>query len=275
MKLKAIHLPVFVSLICCAFFSQAQVKPTGQVASTTSSPSFKHVLHKGETRGETKASWLIAKHSFSFNNYYDPERMNFGALRVFNDDWIQANKGFPTHPHSNMEIITVVLKGSMHHKDDFGNEGTIKAGDVQIMSAGTGIKHSESNPSKTEDIESFQIWVFPNKKDVKPRYQQLNGVLKNQANNTFKTIVSPTDSNAVFLYQNAVFTMGMMDAKKKTTHKVAYKGNGVYFFVLEGNAIINGITVNRRDAIGIWDTDNISIEAVSNLKVLLMDVPMN
>ena len=236
---------------------------------------FKYVLHKAETRGETTTGWLLAKHSFTFNNYYDPDRMNFGALRVFNDDWIDKDKGFPFHPHNNMEIITIVLNGSMHHQDDFGNSGVIRASDVQIMSAGTGITHAETNPSKTEHIESFQIWVIPNKKNVKPRYQQKNGILNNIPQNTFKTIVSPTDTTAAFLYQNAVFSIGNLSNKKQFNYPLSFTGNGVYAFVIEGSAMVNGITVNRRDGIGVWNTPQITIEATSELKILLMDVPMN
>jgi quercetin 2,3-dioxygenase len=264
-----IHLITFTILLVAGmdFKINSQEKPKQAEA-------FKYVLHKANTRGETATGWLKAKHTFTFNNYYDPERMNFGALRVFNDDWIDANKGFPLHPHNNMEIITIVLKGAVHHKDDFGNEGTINAGDVQIMSAGTGITHSESNP-RNEPLELFQVWVFPNKKNVKPRYQQKNGIINNLPANAFRTIVSPTDTNGVFLYQNSVFSMGRFDNKRKAEYKMAYKGNGVYAFIVEGSATINGIAADRRDGIGIWNTDKLSIEATSNLKILLMEVPMN
>jgi quercetin 2,3-dioxygenase len=261
--MKFLIFAVFNLLISFASFSQA------------SQANFKYVLHKADTRGETKAGWLHAKHTFTFNNYYDPERMNFGALRVFNDDRIDRGRGFPTHPHNNMEIITIVLKGSVFHKDDFGNSGVIKAGDVQIMSAGTGINHSEANNSSTEDIELFQVWVFPNKKDVKPRYQQKSGLLNNLPKNGFRTLVSPSDTNAVFLYQNAVFVMGGLDAQKKTEYKIRFSGNGVYAFIVEGSGKINGIQVNRRDGIGIWETSKINIEAGSDMKILLMEVPMN
>ena len=234
----------------------------------------KYVLHKANTRGETNAGWLLAKHSFSFNDYYDPERMNFGALRVLNDDLIGKGSKFPMHSHANMEIISVPLEGGMAHKDDMGHSGVIRAGDVQIMSAGTGITHSEANESKKDTLKSLQIWVLPNKGNVKPRYQQLNGILANQPQNTFKRFVSPTDSNALFLYQNAVFSMGRFAKSKKTSYKIAFEGNGVYAFVIEGSAKINGVEVGRRDGIGVWGVQELTIEATSDLRVLLMDVPM-
>lgn len=235
---------------------------------------FDYVLHKADTRGESKANWLKSKHTFSFNRYYDPDRMNFGALRVLNDDDIAAGKGFPTHPHKDMEIITIPLQGAVEHQDNMGNKGTIKAGDIQIMSAGTGITHSEFNHSKENPLQLLQIWVLPNKAKVTPRYQQINGVLKSLKPNSFVKIVAPNDTNAVFLYQDAVFSMGKFEKNKKADYPIAFKGNGVYAFIIEGSAEINGIPVNRRDGIGIWNTEKLSIQATDNLQILLMDVPM-
>jgi quercetin 2,3-dioxygenase len=242
--------------------------------SKSESGKMQYVLHKSETRGETKASWLHAKHSFTFNNWYDPERMNFGALRVLNDDWIDKGGAFPMHPHNNMEIITIVLEGSIHHTDNMGNSGVINAGDVQVMSAGTGITHSEANASKTNQLKLLQIWVLPNKKNVVPRYQQLNGILKDQPKNSFKKVVAPDDTKAAFVYQNTVFQMGIFEKGKKVDYNLAFAGNGVYAFVLEGSANINGVVVNRRDGVGIWNTSKLTIEAREDLKLLLMDVPM-
>lgn len=236
--------------------------------------TFHHVVHKAETRGETNAGWLLGKHSFSFGEYYDPNKMHFGALRVLNDDRIDPMKGFRTHPHRNMEIITIPLGGVVEHQDNMGNEGVIKTGDVQIMSAGKGITHSEFNPSQTDTLRLLQIWVLPNKQDVTPRYQQINGILKKEVRNEFKKLVAPNDSNALFLYQNTVFSMGKFDKGNTYRYPVAFKGNGVYAFMIEGTAKLNGIPLNSRDAIGIWDTDSILLETTTDTHILFLDVPM-
>jgi quercetin 2,3-dioxygenase len=254
----------WIGLFSCQSHSQTK----------TEAKKMNYVLHKADTRGETKASWLYAKHSFTFNNWYDPDKMNFGALRVLNDDWIDKGGAFPMHPHNNMEIITIVLDGSIHHTDNMGNSGVINAGDIQVMSAGIGITHAEANASKSEQLRLLQIWVLPNKKNVVPRYQQLNGVLKNQPKNSFKKVVAPDDSNAAFVYQNTVFQMGIFDKGKKAEYTIAFSGNGVYAFILEGSANINGVLVSRRDGLGIWNTGKLVIEAKEDLKLLLMDVPM-
>jgi quercetin 2,3-dioxygenase len=260
------HSLLFIIAILCFSLNYSSI--------TMAQSKMNYVLHKAETRGETKAGWLLAKHSFTFNNWYDPDRMNFGALRVLNDDWIEKGKGFPTHPHNNMEIITIVLEGSLLHKDNMGNSGIINAGDVQVMSAGTGITHSEANASKTEDLRVMQIWVIPNKKNVQPRYQQINNGMNNLQKNTWKKVVSPTDKKAAFVYQNTEFVMGQIDKGKKVDYPIAFKGNGVYAFILEGSALINGIPLSRRDGLGVWDVEKISVEAKENLKLLLIDVPM-
>ncbi|MFN3405664.1 MAG: pirin family protein [Cytophagaceae bacterium] len=236
--------------------------------------TMKYVLHKANTRGEFEGGWLKARYSFSFNTYYDPARMNFGVLRVLNDDRIDPAKGFGTHPHDNMEIITIPLQGAVEHKDNMGNHGIIRAGDVQVMSAGKGVRHSEVNPSSKDTLKLLQIWVFPNKKDVQPRYQQMNGITNDIPVNTFKKLVAPDDEKALFVYQNVVFSMGEFKAGARTEYNIAYKGNGVYVFIIEGNAKINGVDVTRRDGIGIWNTDKLQIEIQDNSKILLMDVPM-
>lgn len=252
--------------------NQESAKESG--AKSSEKPQMQYVLHKAGTRGETNAGWLLAKHTFSFNDYYDPDRMNFGTLRVLNDDRIDPGRGFPTHGHNNMEIITIPLKGSVHHKDNMGNSGVINAGDIQVMSAGTGITHSEANNSKDDTLRLLQIWVLSARQNVQPRYDQMNGILNNPPKNGFKKILDPADTAAMFIYQDAVFSMGYFDKNKMAEYKIAKPGNGVYAFIIEGRATINGIEVNRRDGIGIWDVSQLSIQAGENLQILLMDVPM-
>ena len=237
--------------------------------------TMKSVLHKANTRGHANHGWLDSHHSFSFANYYNPERMNFGVLRVLNDDVVAGGKGFGKHPHDNMEIISIPLEGDLEHKDSMGNTTTIKQGDVQVMSAGTGIAHSEYNKNSDQEVRFLQIWVFPNKKNVSPRYDQItlnNQDLKNQ----FYQILSPdSDDEGVWVHQNAWFHMGKLEAGFRSGYTFKGNGNGVYAFVLEGEVTIDGQTLSKRDGFGVWDTDHISIAANSEAKVLLMEVPMN
>lgn len=236
--------------------------------------TMKTVLHKAKTRGHANHGWLDSHHSFSFANYYNPDRMHFGVLRVLNDDVVAGGRGFGTHPHDNMEIISIPLEGDLEHKDSMGNTAVIKSGDVQAMSAGTGVYHSEYNKQADEAVRFLQIWVFPNKKNVVPRYDQITmdqGQLKNQ----FKQILSPNaDDDGVWIHQNAWFHMGELEKGTETTYEIKDRDNGVYAFVLEGEVSINGQSLEKRDGFGVWDTDKISIKADANAKVLLMDVPM-
>jgi redox-sensitive bicupin YhaK (pirin superfamily) len=273
MKLARISPALPISLVLSTF-ACGQPKNPHTDKDSKDKASFQYVFHQANTRGESNAGWLLGKHSFSFNEYYDPERMNFGVLRVLNDDQIDPGTGFGTHPHNNMEIITIPLSGTVEHKDNMGNKGLIQAGDVQMMSAGKGITHSEFNHSKTDTLRLLQIWVFPNKQNVTPRYQQINGILTKEKLNAFTKLVAPNDSTALFLYQNVVFSMGKFDKGFKTTYSINWKGNGVYAFVLKGTALVNGIPVNKRDGIGIWDTDHVSLEATQDLEILWMEVPM-
>ncbi len=232
------------------------------------------VLHKADTRGHANHGWLDAKHSFSFANYHNPERMNFGVLRVLNDDRIAGGKGFGTHPHDNMEIISIPLQGDLEHKDNMGNGTVIKNGDVQVMSAGTGITHSEFNANKDKDVKLLQIWLFPNKKNVKPRYDQIS-IRNIETKNEFYQILSPNkDDKGVWIHQNAWFYLGEFTKKQKHTYTLKDKSNGVYAFILEGNTIIAEQPLNKRDGFGIWNTDKIEIETEENSKILLMEVPM-
>ncbi len=233
------------------------------------------VLHKSNTRGHANHGWLDAHHSFSFAGYHNPSRMHFGALRVLNDDKIDAGMGFGNHPHDNMEIITIPLSGQLSHRDSMGNNSVIKAGEIQVMSAGTGIEHSEFNSSATEALSLLQIWLFPNKRHVVPRYDQ-QSIDFDQSPNTLKQILSPNkDDEGVWIYQNAWFHLGQFDKNFETEYTVKLKGNGVYVFVINGDITINDQVLNTRDAYGLWDTSSFKLKSESDgSKVLVMEVPM-
>ncbi len=233
------------------------------------------VLHKSDTRGHANHGWLDSHHTFSFANYYNPERMHFGVLRVLNDDQVEAGMGFGTHPHDNMEIISIPLEGDLEHKDSMGNVAVIKKGDIQVMSAGTGIQHSEYNRNKDRLTKFLQIWVFPNKKNVTPRYDQITLDSKDR-HNKLQQIVSPNaDDAGVWIHQDAWFSIGTFDKGFSADYEIKKKGNGMYAFVLKGDITIDGQTLNERDGLGIWDTDKINISANSpDAELLLMDVPM-
>jgi len=235
----------------------------------------KTILHKSDTRGHADHGWLNSYHSFSFANYHNPERMNFGALRVLNDDMVAAGRGFGTHPHSNMEIISIPLEGDLQHMDDMGNSTIIKSGDVQVMSAGTGVSHSEHNKNKNELVKFLQIWVIPNKKDVVPRYDQIS--IKNiETKNSFYQILSPNeDDNGVWIHQDAWFHLGNYESDKTDSYSIKKEGNGVYIFVLEGNIVVNDQNLNKRDGYGLWETDSFTLHSNSTAKVLVIEVPMN
>ncbi|TDG36316.1 pirin family protein [Pedobacter changchengzhani] len=233
------------------------------------------ILHKENTRGHANHGWLNAHHSFSFANYYNSERMHFGALRVLNDDLIDGGQGFGAHPHDNMEIITIPLAGAIAHKDSMGNEAVIKAGEIQVMSAGTGVSHSEVNALPNVQLNLLQIWLFPNQKNVAPRYDQ-RMLDVNARHNNFQQILSPnsTDDN-VWIHQDAWFSLGKFDADFATDYKIKKAGNGVYAFVISGEVTIDGHILNEKDGLGIWETDAIKFKAnTADAEVLLMDVPM-
>lgn len=233
------------------------------------------ILHKAQSRGDADHGWLHSRHSFSFANYFDPQRTHFGVLRVLNDDQVAAGMGFGTHPHDNMEIISIPLEGDLEHKDSMGNVAVIKNGDVQAMSAGTGITHSEYNRNKDKPVKFLQIWVFPNKKNVKPRYDQITLNL-NDRHNRFQQIVSPNaGENGVWIHQDAWFNLGRFDKGVSSEYKIKKPEDGVYAFVIKGDVTIDGKPLNERDGLGIWDTDKISVKADSqDAEVLLMEVPM-
>jgi hypothetical protein len=233
------------------------------------------ILHKAESRGDADHGWLHSRHTFSFADYYDPERMNFGALRVLNDDYVAPGMGFGTHPHNNMEIVSIPLEGDLEHKDSMGTVSVIKHGDIQVMSAGTGITHSEYNKNKDIPVKFLQIWVLPKVKNVKPRYGQITLNL-NDRHNKFQQILSPNpDDEGVWIYQEAWFHLGRFDKDFALEYTLKKSGNGVYAFVLKGNVTIDGISLNERDGLGIWDTEKLKIKSDSkDAEVLLMEVPM-
>lgn len=234
------------------------------------------VLHKAHTRGHADHGWLQSYHTFSFAGYYNPERMQFGALRVLNDDKVEAGMGFGTHPHNNMEIISIPLKGDLEHKDSMGNVAVIQKGDIQVMSAGTGITHSEYNRNKDKEVRFLQIWVVPNKRNVAPRYDQIT-LHENDRHNALQQILSPSPDDAgVWIHQDAWFHLGTFDKGKDTHYHLKKQGNGIYVFLLNGEARIAGHILNKRDGFGIWDIDNIMIESLApDTEILLMEVPMN
>lgn len=232
------------------------------------------VLHKANTRGNANLGWLNSYHTFSFSNYYDPNRMNFGVLRVLNDDTVAAGMGFGTHPHQNMEIISIPLEGDLEHQDSMGNKTVIKNGDIQVMSAGTGIQHSEYNKNKDSQVKFLQIWVIPNQQNVTPRYGQI-ALNPEDRKNKLQQILSPNpEDDGVWIHQDAWFHLGHFEENFATSYTIKKKGNGLYAFVLKGNLTINGQELNARDGFGLWNIDTVDIKASSDAEVLLMEVPM-
>ncbi len=234
----------------------------------------KTTLHRANTRGHANHGWLNSYHSFSFAGYYEPSRMHFGALRVLNDDTVAAGMGFGRHPHDNMEIISIPTFGDLKHKDSMGNETVIKEGDIQIMSAGTGIAHSEMNANADKEVRFFQIWILPNKKNVEPRYDQYTIDVNKMHNNLLQILSPDAAEEGVWIHQDAFFSMGQLDAGFETTYALKKKGNGIYAFVIEGDVTINGQSLNRRDGLGIEDFEALDIKADSDARLLLMEIPM-
>ncbi|UDW83289.1 pirin family protein [Pasteurella canis] len=234
----------------------------------------KTIYHSANSRGNADHGWLKSRHTFSFGHYYDPSRVNFGVLRVINDDFVEGGMGFGTHPHNNMEIISIPLSGDLAHKDSMGNGSIIRNGDIQVMSAGTGITHSEMNPNADIPVKFLQIWVIPNKRNVEPRYQQIT-IADNAKPNDFQQILSPNpDDEGVWIHQDAWFSLAKFDKGIAKNYSLNKAGNGVYAFVIKGQANVAGIDLNERDGLGVWDTDNLDIVASSDAEILLMEVPM-
>jgi len=232
------------------------------------------ILHKAESRGEANHGWLQSFHTFSFANYYNPERVHFGVLRVLNDDAVAAGMGFGTHPHDNMEIISIPLEGDLEHKDSMGNTTVIRNGDIQVMSAGTGITHSEYNKNADKPVKFLQIWIFPNKRGVTPRYDQIS-LNKEDRRNKLQQILSPDATDeGVWIHQNAWFHMSDIDEGTSLTYTLKQPKNGVYLFVLKGKLFANQQLLSDRDGFGIWNETQIQLKADTNSEVLIMEVPM-
>lgn len=232
----------------------------------------KTVIHKADSRGAADHGWLKAKHTFSFANYYDPSRIHFGVLRVLNDDWVAPTMGFGMHPHDNMEIITIPLEGALRHRDSMGNEGVIEKNEVQVMSAGTGVYHSEHNASSERPVSLLQIWVMPNAKNVEPRYMQKRFDAADRQNQ-WQTIVSP-DKSGLWIHQDTWFSLGDFSKENTITYTLNKASNGVYLFVIDGSIEVGGETLSKRDGMGINDVNEVTIKAFSDAQVLLMEVPM-
>ena len=237
----------------------------------------KKILHPAATRGIADYGWLQARFSFSFANFFDPNRVQFGKLRVLNDDIIAPSMGFGKHPHENMEIITIPQEGALKHRDSMGNEGIIESGDIQIMSAGSGVEHSELNARNNEAVKLFQIWVFPDKENVAPRYDQkkIGSLIKP---NELSTVVRPRSEakeNELWIHQETWFNIGEFSEDTETDYKLNNKTNGAYVFVIDGTIVVDNETLNKRDAIGIWDTETVSISVSAGSRILLIEVPMN
>ena len=234
----------------------------------------KTILHKANERGHANHGWLNAYHSFSFANWYNPEKIQFGMLRVLNDDTIAGGMGFGTHPHDNMEIITIPLEGDLAHKDSMGNSAVIKTGDIQVMSAGTGVEHSEFNPNADLQTKLFQIWLFPKYRDVAPRYQQIT-LDKSLQKNNFAQILSPNqDDEGVWIHQDAWFYLSDFDNGFSKKLSLKKEGNGFYIMNIEGEIEVNGEKLEKRDALGIWNTNEIEVKATTNARFLVMEIPM-
>jgi quercetin 2,3-dioxygenase len=233
----------------------------------------KTILHKAHTRGHANHGWLNSYHTFSFASYQQADRNSFGLLRVLNDDTVAAGMGFGKHPHDNMEIVSIPLQGDLHHQDSTGRDKIIRQGDVQIMSAGSGIAHSEKNASHDKEVKFLQIWVYPKERNIDPRYDQKT-FLPQSRYNQLLTVVAPNDENAVWINQDAWFTLGNIDKGLVTNYTLHKKESGVYAFVIKGNVSINGIALNQRDGLGITEVEILNIKADSNAELLLIEVPM-
>ncbi len=234
----------------------------------------KKIIHRAEERGYADHGWLKAHHSFSFANYHDPGKVHFGELRVFNDDSIAPGMGFGKHPHDNMEIVTIPLSGAVKHGDSMGNQGVINAGDVQIMSAGTGIVHSEFNASATEFLNLFQIWVFPKVRNIEPRYDQKTFPAVDRKGK-FQVLVSPDkEDGSMWVNQDVWFVRGDFSKGSDVSYAPKLKGNGLYLMVITGEVEVAGETLKKRDAIGLWDLEKAEIKINSDAELLIIDVPM-
>ncbi len=235
----------------------------------------KKVIHKAATRGHANHGWLNSFHTFSFSSYHNPDRVHFGALRVLNDDTVAPGMGFGQHPHDNMEIISIPLSGELKHRDTTGTEAVIKTGDIQIMSAGSGLQHSEMNNSRTEEVKFLQIWVFPKERNIKPRYDQKTFDASQRINN-WQLIVSPEKSEeSIWINQDAWFSLTRLEKGKSLNYPLHKKGNGVYAFILKGDVLAAGESLQSRDGLGISETDDLTFSTDTEAEILVMEVPMS
>lgn len=230
-------------------------------------------LQKSAERGHANFGWLDSHHSFSFGHFYDPQKINFGVLRVLNDDVVSGGRGFGTHPHDNMEIVSIPLKGDLEHEDSTGTKAVIKENDVQIMSAGTGIQHSEKNHNPSEKVNFLQIWILPKEKNIKPRYDQktFDPELRQ---NMWQVVVAPDEESAVWINQDAWFSLGNFAKDHEFTYDLKKQGNGIFLFVIEGSVVVDDMALNKRDSLAITDAERLNLIATDNTELLVIDVPM-
>lgn len=235
----------------------------------------KTIFHAADTRGTVDLGWLKSNHTFSFGNYYNPERINFGALRVLNDDTVGGGKGFGTHPHDNMEIISIPLTGGLRHQDSMDNIAVISDGDIQVMSAGTGIFHEEHNNDNEQDVQFLQIWIYPDRLNVEPRYAQLT-LDKPARHNKLQQILSPDpEDQGVWIYQKAWFHIGDFDKGSEVTYSLRDKNNGIYIFLIKGLLEIDGQLLHSRDGLGLTELSILNISIKERSEFLIMEIPMN
>lgn len=235
----------------------------------------KSIFHAASSRGHADHGWLNANHSFSFASWYDPSRVHFGMLRVLNDDIVAGGEGFGMHPHNDMEIITIILKGALEHKDNMGNGSVIKPGDVQVMSAGTGVLHSEFNPSKDEATNLFQLWIFPKEKGIKPRYDQRTFNVADRKNKIQTVVSGFKTGDELYIHQDAAISLADLGKDTELKYAMKSKENGAYIMVINGAVEIEGQNLQQRDAIGVWESENVSIKASENAEIIIIEVPMN
>ena len=235
----------------------------------------KTISFNAADRGGADYGWLKPNYYFSFAQYHDDEKVHFGLLRVLNDDFIAGGGAFATHPHDNMEIVTIPFTGAIKHKDSTGGQGIIQAGDVQIMSAGSGVQHSEANASATDPVTLFQIWVFPKERNITPRYDQRTYALTERVNK-WQAVVSPVETDkALWINQDARFSLTKLEAGRSLHYSNAFKGNGVFLVVINGTVKVNEQLLNKRDALGIYDTDEFNVVASEDAELLAIEIPMH
>lgn len=235
----------------------------------------KTIVYKAADRGAADYGWLKPNYYFSFSQYHNPEKVHFGLLRVLNDDFIAGGGAFSTHPHDNMEIVTIPFTGALQHKDSTGGQGIIKAGDIQIMSTGSGVQHSEANASVTDPVTLFQVWIFPKERNIKPRYDQKTFDVTERINQ-WQTVVSPIVADkALWINQDARFSLVKLEAGKTIEYANAFAGNGVFLVNISGTVKVGDINLSKRDAAGISETDNFSVTATEDAELLAIEIPMN